>query len=276
MMENTHSEMAQFRQYTCASQAVKDNYYKMRTMHTLEFNIKIRELIKKHEWKVYNIWDIFDKLYEFIDASDPDMNLPNIHHLFQTAEGIRKDGKPDWFQLVGLIHDLGKILFYIIDRDDIGMSIKEQWSIVGDTFVVGCKLPDTCIYPEFNESNIDMNNENLNSDLGIYKEHCGLDNVICSYGHDEYLYQVLRYNKCTIPDEGMYMIRYHSLYPWHSKGEYAHLMNDMDVAMLQHVQEFNKYDLYTKENLESNIDNLKNYYDNLIHKYINEDGSIWL
>ena len=29
-----------------------------------------------------------------------------------------------------------------------------------------------------------------NSKLGIYKEGCGIENVIMSWGHDEYLYHV--------------------------------------------------------------------------------------
>jgi inositol oxygenase len=38
-------------------------------------------------------------------------SLPNLIHMLQTAEGIRKAGHPDWMQLVGLIHDMGKIMF---------------------------------------------------------------------------------------------------------------------------------------------------------------------
>ena len=49
---------------------------------------------------------------DFIDPSDPDLDLPNFIHAYQTAERIGKD-YPDnkEFQIVGLIHDLGKILF---------------------------------------------------------------------------------------------------------------------------------------------------------------------
>ena len=45
------------------------------------------------------------------DASDPDLDLPNKLHLLQTSEGIRRAGHPDWFVLVGLLHDMGKIMF---------------------------------------------------------------------------------------------------------------------------------------------------------------------
>lgn len=57
-----------------------------------------------------NIKDALLKLNDLIDESDPDSDLPNIVHAFQTAENIRKDyPDDDWFHLTGLIHDLGKV-----------------------------------------------------------------------------------------------------------------------------------------------------------------------
>ena len=41
--------------------------------------------------------------------------------MLQTAEAIRKRGHPDWMQLVGLIHDMGKIMFLWGD-DSIGQN----------------------------------------------------------------------------------------------------------------------------------------------------------
>lgn len=50
------------------------------------------------------------KLNDLIDESDPDSDLPNIVHAFQTAESIRQAyPDEDWFHLTGLIHDLGKV-----------------------------------------------------------------------------------------------------------------------------------------------------------------------
>ena len=37
-------------------------------------------------------------------------SVTQIEHLLQTAEAIRRDGKPEWMQVVGLVHDLGKLL----------------------------------------------------------------------------------------------------------------------------------------------------------------------
>ena len=37
--------------------------------------------------------------------------MPNIVHLYQTAERIRERYPDnDWFQLTGLVHDLGKLM----------------------------------------------------------------------------------------------------------------------------------------------------------------------
>ena len=51
---------------------------------------------------------------------------------------------------------------------------------------------------------------------GMYSPNCGLDRCLMSWGHDEYLYRVsdLIIPACTLPDEGLYIIRYHSFYPW--------------------------------------------------------------
>jgi len=58
-----------------------------------------------------NILDALDKLNDLVDESDPDVNIPNIVHAFQTAERIRADHPTlDWFHLTGLIHDLGKVI----------------------------------------------------------------------------------------------------------------------------------------------------------------------
>ena len=257
----------EFRNYQTVSENIKHNYYKMRTKQTLSHVLKLEEAYLKFDKKLH-IWDVLENLNHFIDISDPDINLPNLHHLFQTAEAIRKDGHPDWFQLVGLIHDMGKIL-YLWGNDTDGTSIDEQWSIVGDTFIVGCRLSDKCVYPEFNIDNPDMSNPKIQYTTRIYSEKCGLSNTKISFGHDEYLYQMLKYNKATIPEEGMYMVRYHSLYPWHKENDYQHLCDEKDIEMMYWVKLFNKYDLYTKCDTQYSIEELKDYYTPIIKKYLN-------
>ena len=254
-----------FRNYTI-DENIKELYKNLRTNQTVDY---VKNSLEKYcnFSRVITIWKALEKLNNFIDVSDPDINLPNIHHLFQTAEAIRKDGYPKWLQMTGLIHDLGKIL-YLKGCDEDGTTVKEQWGIVGDTFIVGCKIPDSVVFPEFNELNPDSQNPEYNTKYGIYKKNCGLDNTMCSFGHDEYLYQLLQYNRkeglCNLPDEALTIIRYHSLYPWHKEGEYKHLMNEKDKKRLRLVKMFNKYDLYTKKDENIDLKSLKRYYDDLI------------
>jgi inositol oxygenase len=78
------------------------------------------------------------------------------------------------------------------------------------------------------------------------------------------------------------MIRYHSAYPWHTGGAYRQFMNSHDHAMLPWILEFNKYDLYTKNDAGlndtsdgSNLENLWNYYEDIIAKYFPCPELVW-
>lgn len=64
------------------------------------------------------------------------------------------------------------------------------------------------------------------------------------------------------------MIRYHSCYPWHTGGAYRQFMTSKDEELLKWVLEFNKFDLYTKDqNGMLNVEELWPYYQGLIDKY---------
>lgn len=57
------------------------------------------------------VMEALELLNNLVDESDPDIDLPNIVHAFQTAERIREvHPEEDWFHLTGLIHDLGKVI----------------------------------------------------------------------------------------------------------------------------------------------------------------------
>lgn len=159
---------------------------------------------------------------------------------------------------------------FLFGCDDDGTSIKEQFGLVGDIFAVGCRLPDSAVYAEFNELNPDMQDERYSSVLGQYEPHCGLDKLELAWGHDEYLYQVLKHHpQCTIPDEGLVMVRYHSFYPWHTGGSYKELLNPAtDDKYLELIKDFNKYDLYSKIDKPFDMAELKGYYQTLIVKYL--------
>ena len=256
-----------FRNYDNVQPSVYNNYLSARKYQTVEFVQKMHKKFSILDTKM-EIWDILEDLNSLVDVSDPDVAHPNLYHAIQTAEMIKKDGLPEWMQLIGLLHDLGKIMYKKGD-DSEGIGKKEQWAMVGDTFFVGCKLPDGIIFPEFNKENPDMKNDKYNTDLGIYSEGCGLDNMMCSWGHDEYLYRILtsEKNPNSLPKEALYIARYHSLYAYHDKKEYFRFQSNKDKKMFNLLKKFNKYDLYSKCDDIYDIDMLKQYYMDLVNKY---------
>jgi inositol oxygenase len=202
------------------------------------------------------VWEAMEYLNQLVDDSDPDTDLSQLEHLLQTAEQIRKDGHPRWFILTGLIHDLGKILC---------LWGEPQWAVVGDTFPVGCAFSEKIVFPKFFADNPDSSVSAYSTNLGVYEQNCGLDKVHLSWGHDEYIYNVV---KDRMPEESLYMLRYHSFYPGHREGEYDYLMNAKDREMFQWVRAFNPYDLYTKNHQKPDVKELRPFYEDLINEYL--------
>jgi len=264
---------------------------------TLDHVLKMKKKFQKPNILV-KVWDLVIFLNSIIDESDPDNSLPQIYHCFQTAEAIKKKLKTrclikdifgeefnilpykiksrypnyldelynfqnyEWLIVVGFIHDLGK---YLIKHN------LPQWSVVGDTFPVGCKLSKNYVLHQFYENNIDYNKF---KNKCIYENHCGLSNVHMSYGHDEFLANVLENNKTNIPKEGIYLIKFHSFYCWHTSGKvqrpYEYLANDFDWYMLPLLKFFQNCDLYSKTKNITSFETIEKKYKFLIEKYIGE------
>jgi inositol oxygenase len=235
---------------------VKEFYRLNHKYQTYDFVMDKRKEFLSFSRREMPVWDAFNFLNELVDDSDPDTDLDQFQHLLQTSEAIRRDGHPDWMVLVGLIHDMGKVLCLFGEP---------QWAVVGDTFPVGCGYSDKIVYPEFFKDNPDYTDERFNTENGVYKPGCGLRNVHMSWGHDEYVYQMMKNN---LPESGLYMLRYHSFYSWHREGAYSHLLDGHDRDMLKWVKLFNPYDLYSKNPEPPDWKKLKTYYEDLIAKYL--------
>jgi inositol oxygenase len=105
---------------------------------------------------------------------------------------------------------------------------------------------------QYLKENPDYHNPAFNTKFGAYSEGCGLENVLMSWGHDDYMYlvytpsfiaiavaskcssilalhllcslklfcpcsfQVAKENKSTLPSAGLFIIRYHSFYRKHA------------------------------------------------------------
>jgi inositol oxygenase len=246
----------EFRDYRADARPSVREFYRLNHRHqTLDFVLaKEREYLPPSRRRM-GIWEAMEFLNTLFDDSDPDTELSQIEHLMQTAEAIRADGQPRWFILTGLIHDLGKILC---------LWGEPQWAVVGDTFPVGCAFSDRVVFSEFFADNPDRQVAAYQTPCGIYKEGGGLDQVHLSWGHDEYLYQVVR---DYLPDEALAMIRYHSFYAAHREGAYAHLMNNRDRELFAWVRAFNPYDLYSKAATRPDVVRLRPFYEDLVAEF---------
>jgi len=264
----------EFRNYKDSlRQLVVTRHYKlMRQNQTVAFYNHQREklMTRLHtgECKM-TIRECFTQLENYVDSSDPDSELPNVVHALQTAEGIRKAGEPEWFQLVGLLHDMGKVMFLWGGSQDgqEGTADGDQWALGGDTWVLGAAMPRSAVFPEFNELNPDMQKAEYNSKYGMYQPNCGIQNLKFAFGHDEYMYQMLKFNQAKLPEQALHMCRLHSCYPWHTGEEYKHFMKPEDYETKRWVLKFNNYDLYTKAPETLKTEELWPYYQTLIDKF---------
>ncbi len=246
-----------YRNYDNPARDTVRTFYRLNHTHqTYDFvRAKEQEFLRLDRMEM-TPWDALAFLNTLVDDSDPDLDLTQLDHLLQTAEAIRADGHPDWFVLTGLIHDLGKVLCLFGEP---------QWAVVGDTFPVGCRYSDKIVYYEFFEHNPDFREPAFQTPCGVYEAGCGLENVHLSWGHDEYLYHIV---KPYLPEPALYMIRYHSFYAAHREGAYGHLMNAHDRALFEWVRAFNPYDLYSKHPQPPDLEALRPYYEDLLAKYL--------
>lgn len=248
---------ADYRNYASPSRdTVRRFYEENHRLQTVAFGQAKRAEFLRLDRRRMSVFDALEFLNTLVDDSDPDIELDQLQHLLQTSEAIRADGHEDWFVLVGLLHDLGKVLC---------LYGEPQWAVVGDTFPVGCRFSDRIVYQEFFDVNPDAHDPRYNTQYGMYSPNCGLDRVMLSWGHDEYLFHVM---KPYLPAPALAMIRYHSFYAWHREGEYDWLCNDEDRALLPWVRKFNPYDLYSKSPVPPDWAVLRPYYSDLIAKYL--------
>ena len=234
---------------------MRDLYARNHAGQTLSFVLEKRAEYLPLRQRKMGLWEAFEHLDEIVDESDPDTEVSQLDHALQTAEALRRDGHPRWLVLTGLIHDLGKVL---------ALYGEPQWAVVGDTFPVGCAFAETVVHADLFDQNPDGNHPIYSTRCGIYREGCGLDAVHMSWGHDEYLYQVV---KSYLPPEASYIIRYHSFYAAHRDGSYGWLMNEQDRVMMRWVRVFNPYDLYSKGEDRPNASKLKDYYRRLAGEF---------
>lgn len=208
---------------------------------------------------------------DIVDESDPDLvDEPQIKHAVLSAMGAKSSGLPEWAIALGFIHDVGKVL---VKR---GLA---QPFVVGDEWPVGCAPSEKIVCSHFFAQNPDTTHPVYGTKLGIYEEGCGLDNLVISFGHDEYLHRVLddaiAEGACSLPPEALHIVRYHSAYVIHTSGEYDYFLTDRDRRWMSVLHAFRDHiDLYTKREAPGRIeDHLPGIYE-IVHRYIRPDAKL--
>lgn len=241
-----------------------------------------------HEPQIYHAYQTGEALKAYCDPENPSKlkSIP-IKSLFSEAEWetlpteyqtlfntdlqqlYPKITDWSWLPLVGFLHDLGKVLAAKPWGE------LPQWAVVGDTFPVGAPFSMANVYAEqgFFKKNYDINiTDTYPGFFGKYKQNCGFNQVDMSWGHDEYGYAVLNRVTHYLPKEALYIIRYHSFYPWHTprNGQrgYTELANHYDWMMLPLLKAFQKSDLYSKADHRPNPAELHAFYIDLVKKFM--------
>lgn len=235
---------------------VRALYRENHAKQTFDFAMAKREQYLPLCHAQMSVWEMFERLDAIHDESDPDTDLSQRDHAIQTAERLRADGAPRWLVLTGLVHDLGKALCLFGEP---------QWAVVGDTFPVGCAHSDAVVLSELFEENPDRGDPRYASVYGIYPAGCGLDSLVMSWGHDEYLYHVLG---SFLPLPGQWIIRFHSFYALHDRGAYRHLLAPEDAEKVAALQKFRPYDLYSKADAPPRFEEVGRYYEGLVDELL--------
>ena len=243
---------AAYRDYENARPGVRAFYAENHARQTVDFVRGRHEAYFPLRRRRMGVFDAFEALADLVDASDPDLELPQLDHALQTAEALRAAGGPRWLVLAGFVHDLGKLLHLFGEP---------QWAVVGDTFPVGCGFDPRIVHADLFDANPDARHPVYGSADGLYAPGCGLDALLLSFGHDEYLYQVLR---PYLPEPALAIVRYHSFYAWHREGAYARFADPGDAAKLEAVRRFNPFDLYSKRDERPDWAALRPYYEALV------------
>jgi len=245
-----------FRDYDAAAPHVAAFYRENHARQTLAFvRAKKAEYLPLRRRRL-GVWEAVAALEQVVDQSDPDIDLSQLDHALQTSEALRRHGASRARVLTGFVHDLGKVLCLFGEP---------QWAVVGDTFPVGCAFSDRIVHHAFFAENPETHVAEYSTPLGIYTEGCGLDAVHLSWGHDEYLYHVLRPH---LPEESLYVIRYHSFYAAHREGAYEHLLDARDRRLMAEVRAFNPYDLYSKSVERPDWAALRPWYEELVAEFL--------
>ena len=254
-----HKKKEEFRQYIENQNSIHDFYKKQHQSLTYQKASEYNNLFLQSYKNFYSIQDCLNICDSIYDPSDPDISMSQTTHAFQTALGALENGFDEQMVVIGLIHDLGKIIHPLL-----GISMTY---LVGDSYPFGCPFEtDSIIYSDSFTNNSDLENDAFQREYGIYYKNCGFDKMLFT-GHDEMIYQSLLLSQTNLTKEYLYVVRYHSFYSWHSSNGYQKYANEFDIQNKDLLQQFQKLDLYTKKNQDISIQQKEKIL-NIVKKYL--------
>uniref|UniRef100_G1MUV2 Inositol oxygenase n=1 Tax=Meleagris gallopavo TaxID=9103 RepID=G1MUV2_MELGA len=241
-------DKAELRNYTEGKllDRVYNTYLQMHTYQTVDFVRRKSAEYRGCSLRRMSAMQALELLDQLVDESDPDVDFPNSLHAYQTAEGIRRaHPDKDWFHLVGLLHDLGKVLVLFGEP---------QWAVVGDTFPVGCKVQKSVVFHDSTfHNNPDIRDPRYNTECGMYQPHCGLENVLMSWGHDG--------------ERGGHTETQNPLHGGAGGEDRSRPRRPPTYRPRRPLRVRGKFDLYTKQEDLPDVRELQGYYQALIDKY---------
>ena len=212
-----------------------------------------------------DLFSVLRRMNGVVDPSDPDFGGAQLNHCIQTAENLRamvreNPSLPDWLPLVGLIHDVGKVLA------QLAPDLDEALVLGGDSWPLDVPAGASTVLRDVGfEDNPDY--PGIESADHSGKRGVGLSNLTW-WGHDEAMYWVLISSATRLPPAALRMVRFHSCYSWHQGRDYWEYADSSDVEALGWLQLFQKSDLYSKDDSVQEAELDMEYYGGLEKKYL--------
>ena len=200
---------------------------------------------------------------------------------FRTAEKARVDGHPDWFQLVAILHELGRVAKVLQDsltsnncgcgncNDDkceiekncvnsnkmTSVSGEYDWTIASRSRIVGCPPSTGTNFNEFHCLDPDRFSQTYqSSSTGMYTAKCGImRNANLAWTGPEYMYHVLRRAHTNLPDVALAVLRLYPLGDWYMHGKYSELEDELDTNIREYVKEFDRFRRTVRDDVFSGI-----------------------
>mmetsp|Transcript_51579 Transcript_51579/g.62016 ORF Transcript_51579/g.62016 Transcript_51579/m.62016 type:complete len:659 (+) Transcript_51579:100-2076(+) len=216
----------------------RQHYRQMWSKQSVQFVRDMREKYLRFELGQRTLRDALDavkgvKRYPFSVVNDFGPSLRSF--CFKFADVARIRGHPDWFQLIALIAELGRIV-----SNSASTSDNYDWTLTSKSRVMGCVPSEHTNFSEFRNLDPDRDNNQYNTNQGMYTDRCGFENLLLTWTGPEYMYHMLKHNDTNIPQEGLMILRYFQLTDWfcHGNDNYESFASDEDLETRDMVLSF--------------------------------------